>query len=330
MPWLMLKDQFHRIHDYLRISLTDGCNFRCTYCMPEENSPCLPNALLMQPDEIVEIAEKFVELGVNKIRLTGGEPLVRREFPQIVDRLCRLPIHLTLTSNGLLVDKYLEVFKRSGISNLNISLDALNPKVFFQLTKRDKFHKVWQNILLLLENQFVVKLNVVALSGVVEDELFKFIEITKHLPLHVRFIEFMPFLGNKWDREKVITASTMLEKVSREYEVIKLKDEPNATAKKYKVPGYAGTFAFITTMSDHFCNTCNRMRLTADGRMKNCLFGKEEVDLLSALRNGREIEPLIRYSVMNKHEALGGQMKNVYLSGKTEALKNRSMNKIGG
>jgi GTP 3',8-cyclase len=330
MPWLMLKDQFHRIHDYLRISLTDGCNFRCTYCMPEEHSPCLPNALLMQPDEIVEIAEKFVELGVNKIRLTGGEPLVRKEFPEIVDRLSRLPIHLTLTSNGLLVDKYLEVFKRSGISHLNISLDALNPKVFFQLTQRDKFHKVWQNILLLLENQFVVKLNVVAISGVVEDELSKFIGITEQLPLHVRFIEFMPFLGNKWDRDKVITASTMLEKVRREYEVIKLKDEPNATAKKYKVRGYAGTFAFITTMSDHFCNTCNRMRLTADGRMKNCLFGKEEVDLLGALRNGKEIEPLIRHSVMNKHEALGGQMKHVYLSGKTEALNNRSMNKIGG
>lgn len=326
----MLQDPFKRVHDYLRISLTDSCNFRCSYCMPEENIQCMPNARLMQTDEIETIASKFVSLGVKKIRLTGGEPLVRKEFPEIIERLAKLPVELTITTNGVLVDKYLDLFKSAGIRSLNVSLDSLKAKTFFQLTKRDKFHQVWNNILLLLDQNFRVKINVVALKGVLEDELLDFIHITKNLPLHVRFIEFMPFAGNLWDSSKVLTAKKMLEMVNEEYDVVKLKDEPHATSKKYKAVGHVGTFAFITTMSEHFCGSCNRMRITADGKMKNCLFGKEEMDLLGSLRQGKDIEPLIRLSLKNKHAALGGQFSQNYLMTESDKIDNRSMIKIGG
>lgn len=298
--------------------------------MPDEDIQSMPNAHLMQVDEIELIAQKFVELGVKKIRLTGGEPLVRKEFPLILEKLSPLPVELTLTSNGVLIDRYLEQLKAAGIRKVNISLDTLRADTFFQLTKRDQFQKVWDNILLLLEHNFRVKVNVVALNGIIEKELLNFVQLTQESPLHVRFIEFMPFTGNYWNKEKVLTAAKMLDMVKEKFEVTKLKDAPNDTAKAYQVPGFLGTFAFITTMSEHFCSTCNRMRITADGKMKNCLFGKEEMDILGALRAGKDIESLIRLSVWNKHAALGGQFTPDYTQAEAEKIENRSMIKIGG
>lgn len=326
----MLIDQHQRIHNYLRISLTDSCNFRCAYCMPNEQIECLPNSNLMSTDEIEKIARTFVDLGVKKIRLTGGEPLVRKEFPEIARRLAKMPVELTMTTNGVLVHKYIELFKEVGIKTLNVSLDSLNKETFFKLTKRDQFQQVWDNILLLLDNGFRIKINAVALNGIVEHEIGDFIRITKDLPLHVRFIEFMPFSGNHWKSDKVITAKQMLEMVGQEFEVEKLQDEPHATAKKYKAIGHRGTFAFITTMSEHFCGDCNRLRLTADGKMKNCLFGKEEIDLLGSLRKGEDILPLIHVSVKRKHAILGGQFTPNYQKTEAEKIENRSMIKIGG
>ncbi|UJP63599.1 GTP 3',8-cyclase MoaA [Mongoliitalea daihaiensis] len=326
----MLLDQFNRKHDYLRISLTDSCNFRCSYCMPDEDIQSMPNAHLMQVHEIELIAKKFVELGVKKIRLTGGEPLVRKEFPSILEKLSSLPVELTITSNGVLIDRYLEQLKTAGVKKVNISLDTLRADTFFQLTKRDQFQKVWDNILLLLTHNFRVKVNVVALNGIIERELVNFVQLTEQYPLHVRFIEFMPFTGNYWNKEKVLTAAKMLDMVKERYEVTKLQDAPNDTAKAYQVPEFLGTFAFITTMSEHFCGTCNRMRITADGKMKNCLFGKEEMDILGALRAGKDIEPLIRQSIWNKHAALGGQFTPDYTTAEAEKIENRSMIKIGG
>lgn len=326
----MLIDQHQRIHNYLRISLTDSCNFRCAYCMPNEEIECLPNSHLMSTEEIEQIAKTFVDLGVKKIRLTGGEPLVRKEFPEIVRRLSRLPVELTLTTNGVLVLKHIELFKEAGIRSLNVSLDSLNKETFFKLTKRNQFQQVWDNILLLLDKGFRIKINAVALNGIIEEEICDFVRVTEKLPLHVRFIEFMPFSGNHWKSEKVITAREMLDMVKTEFEVIKLQDEPHATAKKYKALGHEGTFAFITTMSEHFCGDCNRMRLTADGKMKNCLFGKEEMDLLKTLRNGEDILPLIHLSIKRKHAMLGGQFSPNYQKTDADKIENRSMIKIGG
>ncbi len=326
----MLFDSFNRIHNYLRISLTDSCNFRCHYCMPDEDTPCMSRAQRMSADEIVAISEIFVSLGVQKIRLTGGEPLVRAEFDDILTRLAQLPVELTLTTNGALLHRHINVLQACGVHTVNISMDSLQEEVFNRIVQRKQFRQVWDNVLLALERHFSVKINVVVMSGVNEGEISDFIRLTKDMPLHVRFIEFMPFSGNQWHNEKVLTAAEMLEPVCREFDVVKLKDEPHATAKKYKVVGYKGTFAFITTMSDQFCGSCNRMRLTADGKMKNCLFGREETDLLGALRRGEDIVPLIRESVQRKHAALGGQMPPDHRKVEADKIENRSMIRIGG
>ncbi len=262
--------------------------------------------------------------------MTGGEPLVRKEFPEIVSRLAKLPVELTLTTNGILVHKHLDLFKEAGIRSLNVSLDTLDPETFYKLTKRNQFQQVWDNILLLLDHGFRVKINAVALNGIIEKELLGFVKITEKLPLHVRFIEFMPFTGNHWKSDKVITARQMLELVQMEYDTVKLVDEKHDTAKKFKAVGHQGTFAFITTMSEHFCGSCNRMRITADGKMKNCLFGKEEMDLLGTLRKGEDILPLIKLSIFRKHAILGGQFTQDYEKADTDKIENRSMIKIGG
>ncbi|MGD9555540.1 MAG: GTP 3',8-cyclase MoaA [Mangrovibacterium sp.] len=326
----MLVDRFNRIHDYLRISVTDDCNFRCSYCMPDEQAQVLPNPKLMQPQEIEDIARIFVGMGVTKIRLTGGEPLIRNDIGEIIRRLGELPVELTITTNGSRLRPLIGLFKEAGIRSVNVSLDSLNPDVFAAITRRDYFDQVWENILLLLDHHIRVKINTVAIAGVIEKEIAGFIELTRNRPLHVRFIEFMPFAGNRWQSDRVVTAQQLLAMVENDYDLVKLNDEPHATAKKYKVPGYEGTVAFITTMSDQFCGDCNRMRLTADGKMKNCLFGREETDILKAYRAGEQIEPLIRESVLKKHKALGGQMMNDYRLVDPASIKNRSMIRIGG
>lgn len=326
----MITDQHQRVHDYLRLSLTDSCNFRCTYCMPEENISCMPSAHLMQPDEIEKIATTFVSLGVKKIRLTGGEPLVRKEAPQIIEQLGKLPVELSITTNGVMVDRFLPIFRKAGIRSLNLSIDTLQRDKFKRITRRDSLDKVWENILLLVEEGVHVKLNVVLMKGVNDEEVMDFIQLTRDLPLHVRFIEFMPFDGNRWENEKVITAEQVLENIEQEVSIVKLKDEKHATAKKYKILDAAGTFAFITTMSEPFCGDCNRMRLTADGKMKNCLFSNDEADILGTLRKGEDIVPVIKMCMWNKHAKMGGQFQETYEKTDGATIDNRSMIKIGG
>ena len=326
----MLKDSFGRVHDYLRISLTDACNFRCTYCMPDELMQFKPSAHLMQPDEIEAIAGMFVRMGVRKIRLTGGEPLVRKEAAQIIQSLSKYPVELTLTTNGSRANEFIPVFKDAGIRSVNVSLDTLNEEKFFKVTRRAQFQLVWDNIQLLIKEGFHVKVNVVMMRGLNEDEILDFVALTKDQPVHIRFIEFMPFSGNHWENEKVISYMEILETIAGQHDFIKLRDDANATAKKFKIYNHEGTFAIISTMSAPFCSTCNRMRLTADGKMKNCLFSKGEVDLLTPYRNGEDIMPLIEQCVIEKEEALGGQFAGDYHAIDAGALTNRSMIRIGG
>jgi cyclic pyranopterin phosphate synthase len=326
----MLTDRFQRVHDYLRISLTDSCNLRCAYCMPDEHIQCMPHHRLMSAEEIETMARIFVAHGVRKIRLTGGEPLVRKEAREIMERLAPLPVELTLTTNAVLADRFLDVFLQAGVRSLNVSLDTLQPEAFFALTRRDNWHQVWRNLMLLVENGLHVKLNTVVMKGVNEQELPDFVALTRELPIHTRFIEFMPFQGNQWEHERVFPAAEMLELIGARFDFEKLPDAKNDTAKKFKVYGHRGTFAIISTMSAPFCAGCNRMRLTADGKMKNCLFSRSEVDLLGALRNGEDIVPLIRYCLDLKEEALGGQLLPEYDQIDAEKLENRSMIAIGG
>ncbi len=326
----MILDSFGRNHNYLRISLTDNCNLRCFYCMPEEEYEFTPASRLMQPDEIESISKIFVAQGVNKIRLTGGEPLVRKDAGKIILSLSKLPVKLTLTTNGTRVHEFIELLKEANIQTLNISLDTLQSDRFMLLTRRDQFKLVYDNIQLLIRNGFQVKVNVVVMKGMNDGEINDFIEWTKDTPIQIRFIEFMPFSGNRWTSNKVFTWQEILDLVQTKYPIVRLDDEIHDTAKKYTVPGHAGSFAVISTMTSPFCSGCNRMRLTADGKMKNCLFSKEETDLLTAFRNGEDILPLIQKSIASKAKELGGQFTADFEKVHAEEIQNRSMITIGG
>jgi cyclic pyranopterin phosphate synthase len=326
----MLKDNFGRAHDYLRISLTDVCNFRCQYCIPDENTTFMPSSRLMTVDEIDKIAREFVKMGVNKIRLTGGEPLVRKEVKEILMTLSKYPIELTLTTNGLRTNEFIDIFKKARIKSINVSLDTLDKDQFFKITKRNVFEKVWNNIQQLIDEGFHVKINTVVMRDFNDSEILDFIEWTKKQPVHVRFIEFMPFDKNQWNTQKVFSYQEIMDVAATKYSFIRMKDGLNETAKKFKPFGHEGTFAVISTMSAPFCGNCNRMRLTADGKMKNCLFSKGEADILTALRNTEDIVPIIKQCVASKAEALGGQFEGDYTKIDATKIANRSMINIGG
>lgn len=326
----MILDSFNRIHNYLRISLTDNCNLRCFYCMPEEEYDFTPASRLMQKEEIEALARTFVAQGVSKIRLTGGEPLVRKDAADIIFSLSRLPVELTLTTNGTRVHSFVEVFREAGVRSLNISLDTLQADKFHLITRRDQFGLVKNNIQLLLDQGFHVKVNVVVMQGLNDSEILDFIAWTKDTPVHVRFIEFMPFSGNRWTSNKVVTPQQILDTIEQRYDFLPLKGNAHDTAKKFIVPGHVGTFAVISTMTAHFCGDCNRMRLTADGKLKNCLFSQSETDLLTPLRNGEDVLPLIHQSILSKAKQLGGQLPADFQSLQADVLQNRSMITIGG
>ena len=326
----MIVDNYNRVHTYLRISLTDNCNLRCFYCMPEEDYEFTPTSRLMQADEIEALAKTFVQLGVNKIRLTGGEPLVRKDAADIILRLAKLNINLTLTTNATRLHEFVDTLKEANIHSLNISLDTLQSDKFTLVTRRDQFKLVYDNIHLMLKNNFHVKVNMVVMKGLNENEINDFIEWTKYEPVHVRFIEFMPFTGNRWTSNKVFTWQEMLKVIEKKYSFIHLENDKHDTAKAYMVPGHAGTFAVISTMSSPFCSGCNRIRLTADGKMKNCLFSKEETDLLTAFRRGEDVTPLIHQSIKSKAKELGGQFTTDFEHLHAEDINNRSMITIGG
>lgn len=326
----MIADKFNRVHDYLRISLTDNCDLRCFYCMPEEDYHFTPSSQLMQSDEIEGIAKIFVQEGVNKIRLTGGEPLVRKDFADILQRLAKLNIQLTMTTNGTRLHEFVDVIKQSGMRSLNISLDTLQKDRFVFMTKRDRQEQVMHNIELMLALPLAVKVNVVLMKGINDTEINDFVRWTKNKPIHVRFIEFMPFDGNQWNREKLISLQEILDTVKNEFEIEPLTRTPHETSKNFRVPGHQGTFAVISTMSAPFCDDCNRMRLTADGKMKNCLFSTSETDILSAYRKGENITALIHQNIATKKQALGGQFTTDLEKIEVNELHNRTMISIGG
>lgn len=326
----MIRDSYDRVHDYLRISLTDNCNLRCFYCMPEEEYDFTPVSRLMQADEVTTLAKIFVEQGVKKIRLTGGEPLVRKDAGKIIASLSKLPVQLHITTNGTRVHHFLEELKAANISTINISLDTLQPEKFLLTTRRDLFHQVRSNIELLLHHQFNVKINMVVMKGFNDDEINDFVAWTMYNPVQVRFIEFMPFSGNRWTSNKVFSLQEILSLVSTQYSFLPLQGERNDTAKHYVVPGHAGSFAVISTMSAPFCSSCNRMRLTADGKMKNCLFSKTEMDLLTALRSGEDVVQLIHQNIQMKAKELGGQFTSNLQAIDANTIENRSMITIGG
>lgn len=326
-----IVDQFGRVHDYLRISLTERCNLRCFYCMPEEGIQLREKSEFMSSEELIEIAKKFVELGVKKIRLTGGEPLIKKDFANIIHELGKLPVELAITTNAVLIDKYIDNLKAAGVKNINVSLDSLKEDRFNAISRRNYFKIIRSNIQLLIENNFNVKINVVLIKGVNEDEIPDFIEWTIKEKIHVRFIEFMPFDGNNWNTEKKISLDEITECVKSQFgekNVIRMVDGKNDTTKNYKILNSMGSFGVISSMSNPFCSTCNRIRLTADGKIKNCLFSQSESDLLSALRNGEVIEDIIKKAIFKKFRERGGF--DSFDNDSIKQMKNRTMVAIGG
>ena len=317
-----LVDKHGRIHDYLRVSLIEKCNLRCRYCMPE-NPDWTPKEELCTTQELLQLMDLFISMGVKKVRLTGGEPLVRKDFDVILKHLAKKDVELSMTTNGLLIDRHISLLKGNGLRKINVSLDTLIPRRFEMITRRTGFETVMRNIRLLVDEGFRVKVNVVIMRGMNDDELTDFVGWTRDLPLTVRFIEFMPFDGNRWDDEKMLSLAEMKERISEKFDIMKLEDGPNDTTKHFSVPGFAGKFGIISSMTEHFCGSCNRVRLLANGSIKNCLFSTDETDLLTLLRKGEDPEPVIRRVILEKKPSHAGRFN-------IAKQENRSMVTIGG
>lgn len=326
----MLVDTHGRRHNYLRISLTERCNLRCKYCMPAEGVELTTSANLLATNEILRLASIFVSGGVSKIRLTGGEPTVRSDIEDICAQLSSLPGLKTLgiTTNGLVLARKLPRLKAAGLNSLNISLDTLVPAKFELLTRRKGHAKVLQSIDTALDLGYnPVKVNVVVMRGFNDDELEDFVELTRTKPINVRFIEFMPFDGNVWSSKKLVSYVEILGRLRDKYpSLTRLRDHPSEVAKNFQVDGFEGTVSFITSMTEHFCGGCNRLRLMADGNFKVCLFGPAEVSLRDAMRAGLDdtgLRGIINDAVKRKKAAHAG----MFDLAKTQ---NRPMIHIGG
>ncbi len=323
-----IVDNFGRPHTYLRISLTDRCNLRCFYCMPEEGIELIEKTNIMSLEEIIALATTFRDLGVDTIRLTGGEPLVRKNFGYLVEELAKLGVTLKITTNGIMLDKYLNLFQKVGLRKINLSLDTLDKAKSVFITKRDYFERIMKNLEMALEMDMEVKLNIVLIKGVNDNEINDFIELTKHRNLTIKFIEFMPFKGNKWDWSKGVGKQEILDLISKRFGTIEeLENPPHSTSSNFKVDGHVGSFAIVSTITNPFCDDCNRIRVTADGKMMNCLFANSETDLLTPLRNGKEMENIIINAIKTKKYSRDGM--DVKMDAE-HYEKNRSMISIGG
>ncbi|CAO3583785.1 unnamed protein product [Absidia cylindrospora] len=334
-----LIDAFDRQHTYLRISLTEQCNLQCTYCMPEEGVPLTQSQQLLTTDEILTLAELFVRQGVTKIRLTGGEPTVRPDITKIIQGIGQLKSEglqsLGMTTNGVALKRKLPDFYDAGLDSLNVSLDTLDPAMFQIMTRRKGFDKVMGALDEAIKLGFPnVKINCVIMRGVNDDQVLDFVTLTKTMPVRVRFIEYMPFDGNRWKKEKLVPYLELVERIETSFgtRMMKCKDDAHDTTKYYQLPGHVGTVGFITSMTDHFCHTCNRIRITADGNIKVCLFGNAEVSLRDILRkkqgkdggySEQELLQVIGAAVKKKKKQHAGMFE-------LASRKNRAMILIGG
>lgn len=289
-----MKDSYGRNIRYLRVSVTDRCNLRCMYCMPEEGVGKKTHLDMLTLEEIYQVIEASEDLEFDKIRITGGEPLVRKNIEWLIKKTAELEgiKDISLTTNGMLLAEYAEKLKAVGLNRVNISLDTLDPDKFKKITRGGDIERVLKGIKAALHYGLTpIKINTVLIGGFNDDEIEALAEMTLNNDIHVRFIELMP-IGHAadWTKEKFIPNETVLKRLK---DLIPLDNEDGSPAKTYKIPGAKGTIGLINPISQHFCSTCNRLRLTADGKLKPCLHSNKEIDVRPGLGNKEEIKKII-------------------------------------
>ena len=303
-----LRDGHGRLIGDVRVSVTDRCNFRCQYCMPAEGLPWLERAEILTFEEVTRVIGLLAQMGVHDVRLTGGEPLVRRDFPHLAAMLAGLDgvRDLALTTNGFLLERDAAALVAAGINRFNVSVDSLQRDRFYELTRRDALPRVLAGLqaLAAFPEAHPIKINAVAIRGFTEQEAIPFARLARSTAYEVRFIEFMPLDGDRaWTRAQVLTGREIREAINAVYPLEPAPRQPHATARVYRFTDGRGRIGFINPVSEPFCADCNRIRLTADGRLRTCLFSLHETDLRGAIRSGAddaELEQIIRDAVWRK------------------------------
>ncbi len=303
-----LRDGHGRLIEDLRVSVTDRCNFRCQYCMPAEGLPWLERSEILTFEEIARLVSVFASIGIKDLRLTGGEPLVRRGFPELAAMLTKIDgLHeVSVTTNGFLLERDAERLVEAGIARFNVSVDSLQRDRFYELTRRDALDQVLRGLDLLASfpEAHPIKVNAVAMRGFTEQEVLPFAELARRTPYEIRFIEFMPLDADRaWTRDQVLTGAEIRDAIHAVHPLEPEPREPSATARVYRFADGHGRIGFINPVSEPFCADCNRVRLTADGRLRTCLFSLNETDLRAPLREGAddaELETIIRAAVWRK------------------------------
>jgi cyclic pyranopterin phosphate synthase len=301
-----LRDGHDRIIRDLRVSVTDRCNFRCQYCMPAEGLPWLERAEVLTFEELARLVGVFAAMGVRDLRLTGGEPLVRRDFPRLAGMLAPLVDDLAVTTNGFLLERDAAALVDAGVTRFNVSLDSLQRDRFFEMTRRDALPRVLRGLehLASFPEAHPIKVNAVALRGFTEDEVLPFARFAREHPYEVRFIEFMPLdADHAWSPDRVLTGDEIRAAIHEAFPLEPEPREPSATARVYRFADGQGRIGFINPVSEPFCGDCDRVRLTADGKLRTCLFSIDETDLRAPLRAGAadaDLERIIRDAVWRK------------------------------
>ncbi|MBP1764971.1 MAG: moaA 3 [Firmicutes bacterium] len=294
-----MLDSYDRKIEYLRVSVTDRCNLRCRYCMPDEGIASESHSDILTLEQIARLVKVSTQVGISKVRFTGGEPLVRKDITKLIAQVAEIPqiTDIAITTNGILFDGMAEDLKAAGLNRVNFSLDSFVPEKFNYITRRGNLHDVTRAIEKALKLDLApVKINTVVMKGFNDDEILDFAKLAYDMPLNVRFIEFMP-VGDLpfFKKERLVSMAEIRQVVETRYELFKAPiAKGNGPAKSFRIKGGAGTIGFISAMSNHFCSECNRIRMTADGKLRGCLFDKGEVNLKLALENNASDEEIAR------------------------------------
>jgi GTP 3',8-cyclase len=326
-----LTDSWGREIKSVRVSVTDKCNFRCRYCMPAEGLEWLGRDELLSFEELTRVVRVLAAMGVEEVRLTGGEPLARRELPKLVSMLSRINgvTDLSLTTNGVLLDRFAGPLVEAGLRRLNVSLDSLSHVRFAEITRRDALDRVLAGLEVAegYSELRPIKVNCVAIRGFTEEEVPALAELARRKPYVVRFIEFMPLdADERWDGDDVLTGAEIRALIEERWPLVEIPAKASSTARRFRFADGAGEVGFVSPVSEPFCSSCDRIRLTADGQLRTCLFSRREWDLKTPLREGagdRELADFIRFAV--RHKELKHKIND---PGFVRA--SRSMSQIGG